>query len=104
MSGAVIEERIYLPEGLDPDNINAVAWCIKVRWMGEGHWSVLGGGSSYHRLSRTGRWLWCPSRMNLRWCWFDFETACRLAEEHIEGYVVNGMTWAQAQQRWAAVS
>ena len=93
------EARTYLPDGLAPDNINASAWCIEVRWMRPGEdvgWSVLARGSKDIRLSRSGKWLWCPSRMNLRWCYFDFETACRLAEENIETLRCNGRTWAEA--------
>lgn len=94
--------RTYLPEGMDPADINASVWHIEVRWMRPGEpdtWSVLARGLREHRLSRTGRWLWCPSRMNLRWCYFDFETACRLAAEHVETLRVNGLTWAEARTR-----
>lgn len=96
------ETRTYLPTSMDPDDINAAAWNIQVRWMRPGEpdtWSVLGSGFREHRLSRTGKWLWCPSRMNLRWCYFDFETACQLAAQHIETLRINGSTWAEAQER-----
>lgn len=100
MAANFYESRTYLPSGMSPGDINASAWRIEVRWMRPGEpnaWSVLARGLRECRLSRTGKWLWYPARMNLRWTYFDFETACALAEKHIETLVVNGRTWAEVE-------
>lgn len=95
----VIEERIYYPTGCDPDDINAHSFAVHVTWRGQGKWMVSRMRSTHHQMSRTGKWLWCPLKMvQMRWCRFDFETACRLAEAAVNDVSINGRTWAQWEQ------
>lgn len=96
-----IEERIYLPTGLDADDINASTFAVRVQWRGEGKWAVVQGlGFPAHRfLTKTGKWIFLPRPMHRRYCRFDFETACALAEKHVNSVVINGGTWAEWQER-----
>lgn len=98
------EERVYLPLGADRDHPEARSFQVGVYYRGDGKWLVSHGGREAHeQLSQTGKWLWCPEKMNqMRWCRFDFETACRLAEEAVDRLTVNGLTWPEWQDFWAA--
>lgn len=98
---AYIEERIYLPDGMDPDHYDAITFAVRVQWRGRGMWAVVQGlGFPGHQfLSSTGKWLWLPLPMHRRHCRFDFHTACRLAAEHVNGVRINGRTWAEWQAR-----
>lgn len=98
---AYIEERIYLPDGMDPDDYEASHFAVRVQWRGKGQWAVVQGlGFPAHRfLTGKGRWLFLPRPMHRRHCRFDFETACRLAQEHVNAVTINGGTWAQWEAR-----
>ena len=92
---AYIEERIYYPSGADPDDWNDRVYQIGVYWRGNGKWMVATSREGHRQLSRTGRWLFLPLKMTaMRWCRFDFETACALAAKHVDDYRINGKTWA----------
>lgn len=91
-----IEERTYLPTGCDRDDFNASTFQVGVYYRGRGKWCVATSREAHQQLSRTGRWLWCPSKMTaIRWCRFDFAAACEMAEAAVETRVVNGHTWAE---------
>lgn len=91
-----IEERTYYPTGCDPDDYSARPFAVRVQWRGRGRWLVERGGD---QLSRSGRWLWVPSKMNqMRWCRYTFEEACERAEAVVDSMTVNGRTWAQWQE------
>jgi hypothetical protein len=94
------EERTYYPTGCDPDTdgINALAYGVKVEWRGQGKWAVKNGP---RYLSRTGKWLFLPQRMNWRWCRFPFTEACQWAESTVDDVRCNGMTWTEWQS-WVA--
>jgi hypothetical protein len=95
LGGAHIEERLYYPAGCPPDHMSALEFEVKVRYRGRGKWSVEAGR---RQLSQSGRWLLCPLKMTeLRWCRFDFKTACRLAEQYVNTRKINGKTWAEWQ-------
>lgn len=96
-----LEERIYLPDGMDVDDYEISSFAVRVLWRSEDKWTVVQGlGYPSHMfLSQTGRWLWMPKPMHRRYCRFDFETACRLAEKYVDTVKRNGGTWAQWQQR-----
>lgn len=98
MARSFIEERTYHPEGMDPDDYEAHSFKVGVYYRGKGKWCVAREREGHHQLSVTGKWLWLPLKMvAMRWCRFDFETACRLAEEHVDGVTVGGRTWKQWQ-------
>lgn len=96
-----LEERIYFPDDMDPDDHEASSFAVRVQWRGNGQWAVVRGlGFPAHEfLSRTGKWMMAPKPMHRRHCRFDFDTACRLAEQHVNSVKVNGATWAQWQAR-----
>ena len=100
-----IEERTYYPDGCDPDDMNAHGFGVTVAYRGNGLYLVARGGrSAAEQLSKTGKWLWYPLKMTqMRWCRFDFEEACRLAESVVNDVVVNGRTWNQWQAHFAAL-
>ena len=101
--GTQIEERIYFPDGCDPDDYEATHFAVCVQWRGQGKWAVTAGlGHPASRfLSSAGVWHFMPRQMHRRHLRFDFETACRLAEEHVETLTINGRTWAQ-WETWRA--
>ena len=98
-----IEERIYYPDGMDPiaDAYESSSFAVRVEWRGK-EWAVVRGlgHPSHEFLTRTGKWLYLPMPMHRRWCRFDFETACRLAEENVNNVRVNMRTWAEWQAHW----
>lgn len=96
-----LEERIYLPDGMDPNDFEAVHFAVRVQWRAPGKWAVVQGlGYPGHRfLSSAGNWIFLPRPMHRRYVRHDFETACRLAEEHVNKLTVNGATWAQWEAR-----
>lgn len=102
-----IEDRRYFPTGYDQSNEmhewNISAFTVFVTYRGNGKWMVSRSGREPHvQLSATGRWLWMPLKMTqMRWCRFDFETACRLADEVVDSVVINGRTWQQVLDWWA---
>ena len=71
---------------------------VKVEWRGQGKWAVKNGP---RYLSRTGKWLFLPQRMNWRWCRFPFTEACQWAESTVDDVRCNGMTWTEWQS-WVA--
>ena len=98
-----IEERTYYPDGCEPDDYDAFAFQVNVAYRGNGKWAVMRGNSRMaQQLTHTGRWICAPLKMTaMRWCRFDFDAACRLAEVHVNDVVVNGGTWAQWEARRA---
>ena len=91
-----IEERTYFPDGMHPDDVNAHAFQVGVYYRGYNKWCVARSREASYQMTHTGRWLWLPAKMTaLRWCRFDFETACELAEKHVNHRKVNGRTWAE---------
>jgi hypothetical protein len=99
-----VEERLYHPDGMDLMDeghaYDAFAFQVGVFYRGKGKWVVATSREAHEQLSRTGRWLWLPSKMNqMRWCRHDFETACRLAEGVVNDRKVNGRTWAEWEAR-----
>lgn len=95
-----IEERTYYPTGYDPKdpwhtwNVSGLA--LGVWYRGDGKWMVSPYREGHEQLSRTGKWLWLPLKMTaMRNCRFDFETACRLAEEAVDSRRQNGRTWVE---------
>ena len=96
-----LNERIYFPDGMAADDYDARHFAVHVQWRGKGEWAVTKGlGYPAHSfLSRTGKWLFLPQPMHRRYCRFDFETACEMAEKYVDSVEVNGGTWAQWQAR-----
>jgi hypothetical protein len=91
-----IEERVYFPTGADPDDWNDRNFAIGVYWRGRGKWMVANGRQGSMQMTHTGRWLWMPRQLvAMRWCRFDFGTACYLAEKYLNYYRVNGRTWVE---------
>ena len=95
-----IEERTYYPEGADHDDWNVRLFTVGVYYRGKGKWMVARQREGHEQLSQSGKWLYAPSKMNaLNWCRFDFETACKLAERHINTVTVMTMTWSEHEER-----
>lgn len=95
-----IEERTYYPRGLDPDHYEAFHFQVGVFYRGNGKWCVATSREAHQQLSRTGKWLWLPLKMTaLRWCRFTFDEACALAEAHVDARKINGLTFAEWEQR-----
>lgn len=92
-----IEERTYYPTGCPPDDVNARYFQVGVFYRGAGRYVISQGGREAHQqLTSTGRWVYSPLKMTqMRWCRFDFETACRLAERAVDELRVMGKTWEQ---------
>lgn len=99
-----IEERTYTPDGADIDDYNALAFRVGVFYRGNGKWCIANSRDAHRQMTSTGKWLLWPLKMTqMRWCLFDFETACALAEEHVNDVEVHGQTWSQWQaERGAA--
>ena len=97
------EERIYLPDGASRDDDEARSFQVGVYYRGEGLYLVTNGASAqnpYVQLSRSGKWLYHPSKMNqMQWCRFEFEEAYERAAAAVNGVKVNGLTWAQWRAR-----
>lgn len=98
-----IEERTYLPDGMQMDDTNRSTFQIGVFYRGGGNWMVAPFREGGEQLSKTGKWLYYPLKMTaMRWCRFDFETACGLAEAHINSRRVMGTTWAEWEAKIAS--
>lgn len=102
------EDRRYYPTGYD-DSIEWHRWnihtfTVHVTYRGHGKWMVSDNPSGLGmQLSQTGKWLSCPLKMTaMRWCRFDFETACQLAESAVDEVRINGLTWAEYMARRAS--
>lgn len=91
-----IEERTYLPEGMDRDDSNRHHFQAIVQYRGNGKWAVVGQREAHEQFSKSGKWLWSPAKMNqMRWCRFDtFEEACAAAEKAAGLRTVMGRRWA----------
>lgn len=99
-----IEERIYHPAGMDLSierhQWEAFNFQVIVQYRGAGKYAVVTSREAYRQLSQAGNWLYRPLKMTaMRWCRFDFETACRLAESVVDHVKVNGLTWAEWEAR-----
>lgn len=101
---AYLEERIYLPDGMDPDDYEVSTFAVRVQWRRKGEWAVVQGlGFPAHRfLTSKGNWLFLPMPMHRRYCRFDFDTACHLAAQHVNAVTANGRTWAEWEAHRAA--
>lgn len=99
---AYIEERTYYPTGCDRDSYDAFAFQVGVYYRGGGKWCVATSRAGHVQMTHTGKWLYLPLKMTaMRWCRFDFETACELAAKHVNARKVNGLTWAEWEVRRA---
>ena len=105
-----IEERTYYPTGYDPDNpkhkYNVIAYTLGVYYRGDGRWMVSPQREGHSQMTHTGRLLWLPRKFQqMRWCRFDFETACALAEQNVDKLdTLRGRTWADLMAEWEATA
>lgn len=101
MTANFYEERIYLPDGMDRDDLESRNFQVGVYYRGYGKYVVARGGrQAVEQLSRSGKWLYLPAKMNqLQWCRFEFEEACQRAESVVNSVEVAGLTWVQWERR-----
>lgn len=104
-----IEERIYHPTGMDlrieRHRWEAFNFQVIVQYRGDEKYAVVTSREAYQQLSRAGNWLYWPLKMTaIRWCRFDFDTACQLAESAVDHVKVNGLTWTEWEIRREGVT
>ena len=87
---------MILPTGMDPDDFNAPAFAVYVRWQSTRGWTVTTGVPD-ERLSVKGRkWAWLVPPRNRRFYYFPSrEWALQAAVEAVDDRRVNGKTWAE---------
>ena len=94
-----VEQRIYYPRGADPriELHERAAPTLGVYYRGQGRYMVATNRIGTRQLTHTGTLLWKPEKyVATRWCRFDFETACRMAAEHVDDLRMSGdLTWAE---------
>ncbi len=90
-----IEERTYLPDGMDWDDQNRHSFQAIVQYRGNGKWAVVGQREGHEQYSRAGKWLYSPLKMTqMRWCRYDsFENACLAAATACQKRTIVNMTY-----------
>lgn len=104
----ITEVTVY-PDGVDPNDYDADAFKLVIRWCGEyrgrsgGGWGVFQRGSRDAMLSRKGEISWGVERFR-RWQyrWENYDDALAAALAASNDVKVNGRTWVQWQEFWAA--
>lgn len=101
----VLVDTAVLPTGMDPlvhaQDVDTFA--VHVLWQGGLGWTVTGRHLN-ERLSYKGRkWTYYVERRNRRFYYFPtYEEALKAAVAAVDERKVNGRTWAQWQDHFAA--
>lgn len=102
MSRYFVEQRIYYPQGADPaiESHERTAPTLGVYYRGHGLYMVATDGGGTRQLTHTGTLLYKPEQHEARrWCRFDFDTACQMAEQHVDDLRMAGdISWAEYQE------
>lgn len=95
----IITEVMLLPDGMEPDDINAHTFAVTVRWRGARTDKGRGGYAVIHgnrHLSHRGKWRWNPEPyLQRHFRWEELDSALVTARSIVNEVRVNGCTWAE---------
>lgn len=94
-----IEPWTYRVNPFPADSEPGRFWSTWIRSMGDGRWKVLDSHQSMPETFLTTYGDWTTDRDGFI-CFTDFEEAKRMAVEAISGITVNGITYADAVERF----
>lgn len=98
MMSEIVTEVMVLPDGMEPGDIDASTFAVKVRWRGARTETGRGGyavtTNSGRHLSHKGKWRWEPEPFIQRhYRWESLESALTTARAVVNDVRVNGRTW-----------
>lgn len=103
----IISEYTILPTGMQPGDINAHVFAVKITYRGEPN-GRSGGGYSINvagqELSRAGNWGFPQRFQRWQYRWESFEEALDIARTVVDQFTVMGRTWAEHEAGRAAAS
>jgi hypothetical protein len=105
VSAEIVTEVMFLPDGMEPGDVNEHTFAVLVRWRGAPGETGRGGYAVTHsgrHLSKRGNWRYNPEPyLQRHYRWRYLGEAIEQARAVVNTIKVNGSTWAEWQARRA---